>query len=239
MASRFLVLFAREPRRQALDKGLAGEAGEGLFTAFADGWIDAARRSGAQVVVATPAVDRTAWRRRLPSEELRFLEQRGKSFGERLEDTARQAADLGGHAILVGGDVAPSPSILAEAFELLEGGADAVIAPARDGGVSLVALRREDLDLLGSVALRRTDVFSRLSRRLSVRGRQIGLVAAATDVDGRRRLRSLLRSLPAALRNTARKALSLAPTGFREPRALSLRPERARPRSLRGPPRAA
>jgi hypothetical protein len=135
--------------------------------------------------------------------------------------------------------VAPAPASLAAAFELLEQDADAVIAPARDGGVSLVALSEDDLDLLGRIAPRQCDVFSRLSAGLLARGRRVEVVAPAPDVDGRRRLRSLLHSLPAPLRDVARLALSPPPGGFREPHSLSLLPERTRPSGLRAPPVAA
>jgi len=239
MALRLLVVFAREPRRQAFDKGFADEAGTRLFTAFARGWLEAARRSQARVLFATPSGDRAAWRRVFPGAELLFLKQRGRSFGERLEDSARQAAALGGHVVLVGGDVAPAPEGLAAAFDFLDQDADAVMAPARDGGVSLVALHEDDLDLLGRVAPKRSDVFSRLSKRLLARGRRVEVVAPAPDVDGRRQLRSLLRSLPASLRYAAQLALCPPPSGFREPRSLSLLPERTRPSGLRAPPLAA
>jgi len=239
MATRLLLLFAREPRRQALEKGLAGRAGEQLFTAFARGWVDAARRAGARLAVAAPRADRAGWHRSLSGTGIVFLEQRGSSFGRRLEDAARQAADLGGTAVIVGGDVAPSCEILAAAFGLLEAGADAVLAPSPDGGVSLVALPAEDLDLLRRIAPRRVDVFFRLSEDLRARGRRVRLVAAAPDVDGRRQLGRLLRTLPAWLRETARQALSPLRCQFREPHLLSLLPERTRPSGLRAPPAAA
>jgi len=239
MAEPLLVLFAREPRRQALEKGLAGRAGEQLFAAFAHGWVDAVRRLGARLAIAAPRGDRAGWQRCLPETSVAFLEQRGDSFGERLEDSARQAADLGGTVVLVGGDVARSSEILAAAFDLLEEGADAVLAPAPDGGVSLVALPAEDMDLLRRIAPRRFDVFFRLSESLRARGRRVRLVAAAPDVDGRRQLGRLLRTLPASLRETARQALSPLRCRFREPHLLSLLPERTRPSGLRAPPTAA
>jgi glycosyltransferase A (GT-A) superfamily protein (DUF2064 family) len=239
MAERFLVLFAREPRRQAVEKGLAGPAGERLFAAFARGWADAAARVGARVAVASPRADHAGWRRCLAGFEVAFLDQRGGSFGERLEDSARQAAELGGRAVVVGGDVAPSSEVLREAFELLERGGDAVLAPAPDGGVSLVGLLAEDVDLLGRIAPRRADVFSRLSESLLARGRRVCLVAAAPDVDSRRQLGRLLRSLPAWLRETARQALSPPRSRFREPHLLSLLPQRTCPSGLRAPPAAA
>jgi glycosyltransferase A (GT-A) superfamily protein (DUF2064 family) len=210
MAPRLLVLFAREPRREARDKGLAAGSGERLFAAFGRGWIEAAQSCGARVLIATPACDRPGWRRALPGTRFGFLEQRGSSLGARLEDAARQAAGGGGCVVLVGGDVAPSAQSLAAAFNLRERATDAVIAPARDGGVSLVSLREEDLDLLGRFAPRRADVFSRLSRSLTLRRRRITVVAPAGDVDGRRELGRLLKTtaFPSLdLRALARAAL--------------------------------
>lgn len=239
MTSRLLLLFAREPRREALDKGLDARAGKRLFAAFAKGWVEAARVCRARLVVAAPPEDRAAWQRLLLGTEVLFLEQRGRSFGERLQDSARRAAALGRRVVVTGGDVAPAPASLAAAFELLEQDADAVIAPARDGGVSLVALSEDDLDLLGRIAPRQCDVFSRLSAGLLARGRRVEVVAPAPDVDGRRRLRSLLRSLPAPLRDVARLALAPPQGGFRETHSLSLLPERTRPSGLRAPPVAA
>src|SRR5687767_11858533 len=113
MAPRVLVLFARAPLREARDKGFAGALGERLFAAFAEGWIDAARRCGARLVVSSPSVDRTLWNRFLAGTRFELLEQRGASFGARLEDAARRAAANGGHVVLVGGDVAPSARKLA------------------------------------------------------------------------------------------------------------------------------
>jgi len=194
MPPRVLVLFAREPRRQALEKGLAVESGASLFAAFARDWIDGATACGAKVFIATPPDDRAAWRRALPDSRFEFLDQRGRSLGERLEDAARQAAADGACVVLVGGDVAPSPRSLAAAFELRERGNDAVVAPARDGGVSLVALAENDLDLLGRFVPRRSDVFRNLSAALSFRRRRIAVVSPVGDVDGRRELGRMLRA---------------------------------------------
>jgi glycosyltransferase A (GT-A) superfamily protein (DUF2064 family) len=192
--ARHLVLFAREPRREARVKGFSRSAGGELFAALAQGWTAAARQSGAQLAVATPPEDRAAWNRWfVSSEKPLWLDQQGASFGERLEGAGRSAADLGGHAVLVGGDVVPSPEALDAAFRLLEDGADAVLGPARDGGFSLVGLRREDLDLLRHVAPRRSDAFDRLCRGLLARGRKISRVPGAPDLDRRKDARVLLR----------------------------------------------
>jgi glycosyltransferase A (GT-A) superfamily protein (DUF2064 family) len=237
MASRFVVLFAREPGNEARRKGFGGREGADLFAAFAAGWVEAAAGAGAQLVVSAPPGDCGGWRRSLPRIEL--LEQRGRTFGDRLEDSARQAALLGGIAVLVGGDVVPCPRTLREAFAAIEGGAVAALAPAPDGGVSLIALTEEDLELLGEIVPGRADVFARLVRGLRERGRRIGVVAAAIDVDGRRELRSLVRFLPPAYRGVARRALSSERVSFAPTRSLSLLPQRTRPSGLRAPPTAA
>ena len=190
MAARVLVLFAREPGREARDKGLP--SGERLFSAFARGWVDAADRCGARVIVATPSGDRPGWRRALAGAPFEILEQRGSSLGTRLRSAARRAASGGASVVLVGGDVTPSAAILATAFELRDGSADSVIAPARDGGVSLVSLRKEDLDLLGRFVPRDAALFSNLRRSLLLRRRQVAVVETAGDVDGRRELRRLV-----------------------------------------------
>lgn len=236
--ARHLVLFAREPARQARDKGLGGAGAAELFAAFAAGWRNAARRAGATLVVATPAEDRRAWARCFDEAPI-WLDQRGSTFGRRLENAARNAAKLGGQTILVGGDVVPAAGRLLEAFEALEAGADAAIVPAADGGVSLLGLAAEDLDLLSGMPLRRGDVCARLLAALSARGRRVNVLARTCDVDGRRDLRALSRSaapeLTALVRWTLRRATASA-----EPvrRAALHRPAKALP-ILRAPPRAA
>jgi glycosyltransferase A (GT-A) superfamily protein (DUF2064 family) len=236
--NRYLVLFAREPRREAREKGF-GARGAGLFAGFAVGWREAARRCGARLILATPPEDRAAWRHFLPeNEDALWIPQCGASFGDRLAGVARRASALPGHAVLVGGDVAPSRSALGEAFAALEQGADAVIAPAADGGVSLVALRYADAKLLASLAPRQRCVALQLKSALAARGRRLVLVHCVPDVDGRRSLGSLLRSLAESLRTLARRALDNR-VFFPATEPVSLRAQFLPPSGLRAPPRPA
>lgn len=236
--NRFLVLFAREPARQARDKGLGSPAAVELFRGFALAWRDAARLAGARLIIAAPQEDRPAWKSVFGGAESGWISQRGTSLGARLEDAARSAATLGGHAVLVGGDVAPSAVTLLEAFHAMEGQADAAISPAPDGGFSLVALAMEDFDLLRGVRERRRTVLRDLLRALSARHRRVKLLSPAADVDGRGSLRALLNRslLPALFVSLARQSLAL-PRDFSTqtqpppPRALLQGPS-----SLRGPP---
>lgn len=236
--NRFLVLFAREPARQAREKGLESGAAE-LFRGFAAGWLEAARQTSAQLVVATPPEDIAAWRQVFRgAPDPAWIRQRGGTFGLRLEDAARRAAALGGHSVLVGGDVAPSASALSEAFRAVEEGADAAVSPAPDGGVSLLALSRADLDLLRGIRERRRTVLADLLRALGRRGRRTRIVPPAADLDGRAALRALLREekIPVSLIPIARRAL--APRGFSCPRAhrQPLTGDLHGPPVLRGPP---
>jgi glycosyltransferase A (GT-A) superfamily protein (DUF2064 family) len=237
---RSLVLFAREPARQALEKGFATEEAADLFEAFAVGWRDAAHRAGAAFIVATPPEDRAAWGRRLGgSEEPVWIAQRGSTFGRRLENTARRAARLGGRAILVGGDVPPAPRELLEAFEVLDRGVDAVIAPAQDGGVSLLALATKDLDLLSGIGVRRRDVFENLVRTLAARGRRIKLLDRTPDVDGRRGLLTFARGhVTVSLAPLIRRALRVDPAASGPRNLPPPRDASVPPSGLRAPPDA-
>ena len=207
---RYVVLFAREPARQAHEKGLRSPAAEALFREFARGWTEAADLAGARLVLAAPREDRAAWARSLAGVAgVAWLAQRGPSLGTRLEDAVRRTAALGGHAVVVGGDVPPASTLLREAFEGLEAGMDAAISPAPDGGVSLLAMRSADADLLRGIRPRRRTVRRDLLRALLARGRRVRLLPPATDVDGRASLRRLVRgeALPVFLVLLARRAL--------------------------------
>jgi glycosyltransferase A (GT-A) superfamily protein (DUF2064 family) len=234
--NRFLVLFSRDPGREARAKGF-GPTAEDLFTAFARGWEEAARRCAARLVIATPPEDLAAWRVRLPAPEVLWMTQSGSSFGNRLEGAARRAASLSGRVVIAGGDVAPDAPALGEAFDALERGADAVLAPAADGGVSLLSIGVSDLDLLARLAPRQGDAMTWLEGQLRGRGRSVARVAAAPDVDGRRSLRAFVRGfVNGEIRALARFVLRIRPTLPRR----AIRRLRARgldnPSGLRAPP---
>jgi hypothetical protein len=239
--NRFLVLFAREPARQARDKGLESPAAADLFRGFARGWRDAARLAGARLIIAGPREDRHAWNAVFGGAESGWLSQRGSSLGARLEDAARGAGALGGHAVLVGGDVAPSAVALLEAFHAMEGHADAAISPAPDGGFSLVALSSADFDLLRGVRERRRTVLRDLLRALSARGRSVKLLSPAADVDDRGSLRTLLSRglLPALFLGLARQSLAASPRFSARSRRAPSPAFLHGPSALRGPPQPA
>jgi hypothetical protein len=238
MMNRFLVLFAREPARQAREKGLESPEAAELFREFARGWRDAARLVGAQLILAAPPEDRPAWEGVFGAADVGWLSQRGSSIGARLEDAATGASALGGQAVLVGGDVAPSAVTLLEAFLAMEGGAHAALSPAPDGGFSLVALNREDFDLLGGVRERRRTVLRDLLRALAERRRAVKLLSPAADVDGRGSLRAILARdlLPARFVPLAKQSLAASPEFSPRSEGAPAGPLRHGPSALRGPP---
>jgi hypothetical protein len=239
--TRTLIFFAREPAREAREKGFASGDARDLFGRIARGWVRAAESAGASVLIASPPEDLRGWRRALAGERaVEWVAQLGRSFGRRLELAARAGTSRPGHFVLVGGDVPPAPQLLDAAFAARDSGADAVLAPARDGGVSLISLRGDDLDLLREIAVRRRDVAAVLERRLAERGRRVVCLSCLPDVDGRAALRLLLRRdlLAADLAILARRAL-WTPVPERV-RASRLRPAPLVPFfAARAPPRAA
>lgn len=248
--SRFLLLFAREPSREARSKGFATAGAEDLFAGFARGWIDTASRLGARLVIATPIEDLAAWRRRLGGGgAVDWIVQRGESFGERLRRAARDPSLAEGRVVVVGGDVPPDPESARRAFEALEAGADAVLSPSPDGGVSLLGLTPEDDDLLARMTIGCRTVFASLASALAARGRRCVLLRPSADVDDRAGLRRLRRRprvpagdgpvSPPIPVSVLRAALS-RPFLKSEPAARIPRDQRlSGPSGLRAPPRAA
>jgi rSAM/selenodomain-associated transferase 1 len=78
--------------------------------------------------------------------------QQGKDLGERMQHAARQALERAAAVLLVGVDCPVlRPAHLIRALIWLEQGADAVLAPAEDGGYVLLGLRRADRALFEDV----------------------------------------------------------------------------------------
>ena len=236
--ARHLVLFAREPGREAREKGLARRAAAELFAEFARGWLRAAELAGARISVAAPPEDVAAWRRRIPDTDVRWISQRGSSFGDRLRAAGREASPLGGPLVFVGGDVPADAVALRRAFEALERGAPAVLCPAPDGGVSLMGLATIDQDLLARVPWGGSTVFEELVARHAARGKLAEVLQPLPDVDGRRDLRRLLREgvVVASLIRAALRVV-LRPIGIARPAPRSVR--LPAPSRFRAPPAAA
>lgn len=131
----------------------------------------------------------------LPAASVPAFRQRGVDLGDRMYRALADAARRFRRVAAIGGDHPDLPlSLVHQAFDKLDGGADVVLGPARDGGYYLVAARDRSLD---------PEMFrdiewstSRVLEGTLARCRQLGLVTellpTAGDIDTPSDLRRLV-----------------------------------------------
>jgi glycosyltransferase A (GT-A) superfamily protein (DUF2064 family) len=158
MRSRALVIFARSPEEEAAAKGLRADVAVPLFRAVIAAWLRAAEAAGAVPVIAARSAKPFA--RVAPGVARVHVAQRGGSFGERLANAAGDVRALGFEEIVFTGIDVPPPDDTAQLFDAL-GSVDAVIAPARDGGINAIAFRGDASPLLAEMAPRAHDLVAR------------------------------------------------------------------------------
>ena len=146
MTRRAVVLFARTPEAEAAAKRLSRRAIP-LFQSLIARWLRAAVEAGATPFIACERSSRARFGSIATDVRREFIDQNGETFGERLANAALSVA--GYETIVITGIDAPPPRDLAKAFARLETHeVDAAIAPARDGGVNVIAFREVPLELL-------------------------------------------------------------------------------------------
>ena len=116
---------------------------------------------------------------------IRLRRQEGRDLGERMGAAMRRMlARPGTCALLAGSDC---PGLGADGFrqaaEWLEAGADAVLAPALDGGYVLIGLRRYEASLFTGIDWGTERVLSETRRRLRALGWTWRETAPRPDVD--------------------------------------------------------
>lgn len=110
--------------------------------------------------------------------------QRGPDLGVRMEHALRHALRRAPRAILMGADApALRPAHLRRAARWLAGGADAVFAPAEDGGYALVALRRVSPRLFEGIEWGGARVMAQTRARLAALGWRARELPQVWDVD--------------------------------------------------------
>lgn len=120
------------------------------------------------------AVTGTVWRRA----------QHGQDLGERMANAFDAALGSHPYAVLVGTDCpAMTADFLARAFAALDGGADAVVGPAEDGGYVLLGLQRMDKRLFEGVAWGTGRVLGQTRERLAALGWRWEELETLWDVD--------------------------------------------------------
>jgi hypothetical protein len=182
-----LVVFCRRPQPGVGKQRLAATVGRDAAHAIAGALLactleDLATWSG-PIVLAPAAAQDADWARALLGARARVLPQPDGNLGERLEAIDRTLRQ-DGHArlLFIGTDAPALPAgFFADAAAALEG-ADVVLAPARDGGVTLMGARRP-WPTLGALPWSTPALGAALEAACRARGDSIARLAESGDVD--------------------------------------------------------
>jgi uncharacterized protein len=177
-----VIVFAREPRAGHVKTRLVPLLG-----------AEGAARLHARLVARTLATAREA---RLGAVQLwTTRRQRGADLGERMHHALARGLRRAARVILIGTDCpALGAAELRRAARWLAGGADAVLAPAEDGGYALIALRRVSPRLFAQVEWGSARVMAQTRERLAALGWRWRELPAVWDVDRPEDYRRLQRS---------------------------------------------
>jgi glycosyltransferase A (GT-A) superfamily protein (DUF2064 family) len=230
--SRAVIIFGRSPEAEALAKHLRVSRTAPVFEAVTAMWLRAAERANATAIVACAREDRRRIESIAPAAPRIWIEQLEGTFGARLTGVVAETFRRGFETVVVTGIDAPPPASLDDVFAKLESGAaDAVIAPATDGGVNLIALTSDASDLLSTMRPRQRDAAQRCRDFF---GARLLVLEASGDLDGSADLARALRD-PAwsQLRSILRNALA---TSWRSHVVFAVSDPFSHPSSSRAPP---
>jgi len=120
--------------------------------------------------------------------------QRGRDLGERMQRALACALRSARAAVLIGTDCPViSARDLRRAARALQGGADAVLAPAEDGGYGLIGMRRADPRAFRDIAWGSDAVYAATRTRMDALGWRVRAQRSVWDLD---RPEDLTRRLP-------------------------------------------
>ncbi len=199
-----LVLMFKAPASSKRRLGALGaEAAERLFACAAE---DLAAWPGPTCFAPAAPADARWLAGRGPTPAL-VVEQRGANLGERIEHVGARLTTAGHARQLYIGIDCPElgPGRLSAAAARLEA-ADAVLAPAADGGVVVMGTRGR-WPALGDLPWSTNRLHDALLERLETAGRSVARLEPLADVDSLEDLRSLVPRLGADAR-PARRALA-------------------------------
>ncbi len=198
---RSLILFTKPARAGEVKTRLIGDldavqAAE-LHAAFRDDLIE--RLEGGKFEL------RIAWalasEEEIPEHRIAGERQQGADLGQRLHQSLAAAAGQAAVVAAVGSDHPLLPLTLVEdAFDRLERGAEIVLGPATDGGYYLIAVRREHLAarLFEDIPWSTDRVLERTLDRCRELELGVELLEEASDVDTPADLETLVEALAAS-----------------------------------------
>jgi rSAM/selenodomain-associated transferase 1 len=110
--------------------------------------------------------------------------QRGNDLGERMATATSAALRHARFVLLIGSDCPElAPGELRRAMRWLAGGADVVLAPARDGGYALVGLRRPAGFMFRDIAWGSERVYAQTAARVKNSGWRLRALRVVSDID--------------------------------------------------------
>jgi len=143
-----------------------------------------AARVGRIELHATPGARRPYFLRCARRFQTALAAQRGRDLGERMQHAAARALRQARTMILIGTDC-PMLSVrdLRAAARALQGGADAVLAPAEDGGYALIGLRRADPRAFRGITWGGDTVYAATRARIDALGWRVRVQRTVWDLD--------------------------------------------------------
>jgi rSAM/selenodomain-associated transferase 1 len=185
-----LIVFARAPRpgraKTRLARAIGARKAAWLAARLLEHALAAARaaRCAAVELHCAPDCAHPLLRRLARRARARLRAQGPGDLGVRMHAALARALEAGGPAVLVGSDC-PALGVreIRAAFAALEEGADAVLAPATDGGYVLVGLARPAPALFDGIAWGTRQVLEATRRRLAALGLAWRELAPLKDVD--------------------------------------------------------
>jgi uncharacterized protein len=183
-----VIVFARAPLAGRVKTRLAARLGEARAARLHRRLTAAALRTALAArcgPVELHGTSRHAWFVHLARRHCLVLRvQRGGDLGERMAWALRNALRRAPYALLMGSDCPDlRPRELRRAARWLAGGADAVLAPARDGGYALVGLRRPAEFLFAAMPWSSERVYALTVLRLEGAGWRQRALAPVADID--------------------------------------------------------
>ena len=217
---RALYVVAKQPAagqtKTRLCPPLRGEEAAALYSSFLADTLDIMRQvNDVRCGIAYLPHDGAAYFSAL-APEMDLVLQQGDSLGERLDHLITHTLTHGATQVVVMDSDSPTlpPGYVAQAFDLLDGDAEAVFGPCRDGGYYLVGMKRPCPALLREVEMSTATVLADTLAIAAREGIRAALLPEWYDVDTGEELAHLAHELDAAdaaiARHTRRGLAALA-----------------------------
>lgn len=185
-----IAIFARAPvpgeAKRRLVPALGEEGAADLQRRMTDRAVAAAveARAGRVSLWCTPDCRHPSFRALGARHRIRLRVQRGRDLGRRMDAAMRNMLERHPFALLTGSDCpALGAATIRQAAEWLDGGTDAVLAPALDGGYVLIGLRRIEPFLFAGMAWGTDRVLAETRRRFGALGWKWRETEPLPDID--------------------------------------------------------